>query len=473
MDADEGETIKVRVSFTDDADNQESLTSAATDTVAPAPEPLTASFSGVPAEHAGEGTFTFGLTFSEDVEGLSFKTLRDEAFDVNGGTVRRAKRKQSGSNLGWTIHVEPASDGPVTIRLPAGSVETADGRALSNSSSATVAGPVGIAVADARVEEAAGAVLEFVVALSRAAGAAFTVAYQTADGSAQAGDDYTAASGTLSFQTGDTSKTIEVAVLDDAHDEGEETLTLTLSNASSGRLTDAEATGTIKNHDPMPRALLARFGRTAAVHVVEHVEERIAAPREPGFRGRFAGRELRRGMERDIALSFLRQLGGAGGVHAPGAGTWPMPVSVCKTRGKSGAGDCRQRRFPRWLPERFSEALVREELPSARELQLHQHPERVALALVAVDDVASVAPPLCSDRPHGRSSSAVPATLSPVAFLFRRLCVPCWPRWAIGVVEPRQPLLRSTSVALDVYHRFAFVHGSAVDRYSRAQGVFG
>ena len=98
-------------------------------------------------------------------------------------------------------------------------------------------------------------------------------------------------------------------MLDDSHDEGEETLTLTLSNASSGRLTDAEATGTIVNRDPLPRALLARFGRTAAVHVVEQVEERIEAPREPGFQGRFAGRELRRGMERDCALSFLSQFG--------------------------------------------------------------------------------------------------------------------------------------------------------------------
>ena len=270
VDADEGETIKVRVSFTDDADNAESLTSAATDTVAAAPVLLTASFSGVPAEHAGEGRFTFGLTFSEHVEGLSFKTLRDEAFDVSGGDVRRAKRKQSGSNLGWTIHVEPASHGPVTIRLPAGSVETADGRALSNSPAATVAGPVGISVADARVEEAAGAVLEFVVTLSR------------------------------------------------------------------------EATGTIENHDPLPRALLARFGRTAAVHVVEHVEERMAAPREPGFRGRFAGRELRRGMERDIAFSFLSQLGGASGVRAPGlGGTGSMadsPAAGVAALGKPGHG---------------------------------------------------------------------------------------------------------------------------------------
>ena len=104
---------------------------------------------------------------------------------------------------------------------------------------ATVAVPVGISVADARVEEDAGAVLAFAVTLSRAASGVLTVDYATADGSAQADVDYTAASGALTFRAGESSKTIEVAVLDDAHDEGEETLTLTLSNPSAGRLTDA------------------------------------------------------------------------------------------------------------------------------------------------------------------------------------------------------------------------------------------
>ena len=65
-------------------------------------------------------------------------------------------------------------------------------------------------------------------------------------------------------------------MLDDVHDEGEETMTLT----------DGEATGTIKNHDPLPRALLARFGRTAAAHVVERVEERLQAePWAAGLNG--------------------------------------------------------------------------------------------------------------------------------------------------------------------------------------------
>ena len=329
--ADEGKRLKVRASFTDDAGNAESLTSAATDAVAALPEPLTASFEGMPAEHAGQGSFSFRVAFSEGIS-ISYKTVRDASFRVTGGDVTKASRVDSRRDL-WKITIVPDSAEAVTVRLPettdcdaSGAICTGDGRPLSHSLSATVAGPVGIAVADARVEEGDGVALAFAVMLSRAACAALTVDYATADGSAHAGDDYTAASGTLKFRAGERSKTIEVGVLDDAHDEGEETLTLTLtlSNASSGRLTDGDATGTIENHDPMPRALLARFGRAAAVHVVEHVEERLRAPREPGFRGRFAGRELRRGMERDVALNFLQQLSGGAGAGSMGAGSMGM-----------------------------------------------------------------------------------------------------------------------------------------------------
>ena len=342
VDADEGERLKVRVDFTDDAGNAESLTSAATDAVAAAPEPLTASFEGLPAEHRGQGSFSFRVAFSEGIS-ISYKTVRDASFRVTGGEVTQARRVDKRRDL-WKITVEPDSDGAVTIRLPettncgaTGAICTSDGRPLSHALSATVAGPVGIAVADARVEEGADAVLAFAVTLSRAASAALTVDYATADGSAHAGDDYRAASGTLTFGAGERSTTIEVAVLDDAHDEGEETLTLRLSNPSGGRLADGEATGTIENHDPMPRALLARFGRTAAVHVVEHVEERLAAPREPGFRGRFAGRELRRGMERDIALNVLRQLGGTAGAGPLGAGAGG-PLSGAPAAGAAPLG---------------------------------------------------------------------------------------------------------------------------------------
>ena len=162
------------------------------------------------------------------------------------------------------------------------------------------------------MEEAAGAVLAFAVSLSRAASARLTIDYATSDGSASAGSDYTSTSGTLTINAGSSSATIDVRVLDDSHDEARETLTLTLSNASNGTITDGTATGTITNHDALPAALVARFGRTAALHVVEQVEERVNAPRAPGFDGRVAGRQINRDMGREFALELVQQLSRGG-----------------------------------------------------------------------------------------------------------------------------------------------------------------
>ena len=265
--------------------------------------------------------------------------------------MRGAERVVKGENLRWRIKVRPSSNDDLTITLAAGAVSTESGRPLSNTVTATVAGPAGVAVADARVKEGAGAVLAFAVTLSRAATSAFAVDYATSDGTAQAGADYTAASGTLSFQAGDTTRTVEVAVLDDAHDEGEETLTLRLSNASGAHLTDGEATGTIENADLMPAALLARFGRATAEQVVTHIEERMAAPRRRGFRARFAGQQLQSGQERDFALGLLSQfappmdMGPSGaaamgmGPHGAGAGGFGAgPAGMGCVTGTAGMG---------------------------------------------------------------------------------------------------------------------------------------
>ena len=167
-----------------------------------------------------------------------------------------------------------------------------------------------LSVADARVEEAAGATLDFAVTLDRARHVAVTVDYATSNGTAVAGQDYEAASGTLEFAPEETAKTVRVTVLDDAHNEGEETFTLRLTNPQGAILGDGEATGTIENSDPMPQAWLARFGRTAAVQVVEHVEERLQAPRQAGFQGRFAGRQLDRGLVDELAVEFFNRFAG-------------------------------------------------------------------------------------------------------------------------------------------------------------------
>ncbi len=141
-----GKAIQVRVSFEDDAGNQESLTSTATEAVAPRP-PLTASFAGKPSIHDGESVFTFELRFSEEF-GISYKTLRDRAFTVTGGTVKKAQRLEQGSNIGWRITVRPDGDGQVVIVLPEttdcdaqGAICTEDGRKLFHRLELTVGGP--------------------------------------------------------------------------------------------------------------------------------------------------------------------------------------------------------------------------------------------------------------------------------------------------------------------------------------------
>ena len=145
--SDEGGAIKVRVSFTDDEGNKETLTSEATAAVEAAPTPLTAEFLDTPESHDGQEAFTFELRFSEEFT-LSYVTLRDHAFTVTGGAVTKAHRLEKPSNIRWEISVSSDGDGNVTIVLPVtvdcndqGAICTQDGRRLSAEVTLTVAGP--------------------------------------------------------------------------------------------------------------------------------------------------------------------------------------------------------------------------------------------------------------------------------------------------------------------------------------------
>ena len=144
---DKGKTVKVRVSFTDDADNEEALTSTATGTIAPPPLTASVHTDHTPDNHDGQNTFTFELRFSEEFE-LSYVTLRDNAFKITDGTVVKAKRLNPPSNLRWRITVQPDSDADVGITLPIttncnddGAICASDSRMLSNRSELTVQGP--------------------------------------------------------------------------------------------------------------------------------------------------------------------------------------------------------------------------------------------------------------------------------------------------------------------------------------------
>ena len=111
----------------------------------------------------------------------------------------------------------------------------------------------------------------FTVSLDAPAGQTSTVNYATADGTALAGSDYSAASGTVSFAPGESSKTITVSVLGDAVVEPNETFTITLSAPSNLVLGDASGTGTINNDDvmaPIVSAISPSAGPTTGGTVV-------------------------------------------------------------------------------------------------------------------------------------------------------------------------------------------------------------
>ena len=251
--------------------------------------PLTAEFRKAPAEHDGSSTFDLELHFSEAPKGLSYRTLRGESFfNVTNGTVTKAKRLVKKDNSGWRVTVEPDSDTDVSIgilpALPtadcaeAAVVCTADGTRLSVGAATIIAGPAALSVADTSVREAPGAMLNFVVTMNRARHEATTVDYATSDGTASAPDDYAHTAGTLTFDAGESEKTVSVPVVDDGHDDDGETVTFTLSNASAPtRITDDTAIGTIENSDPMPKAWLVRFGRTVGSQVVDALSDRFAS----------------------------------------------------------------------------------------------------------------------------------------------------------------------------------------------------
>ena len=112
------------------------------------PGPLTAVIENAPSSHDGENVFTFELRFSDEFP-LSYRTLRDHAFKVTGGTVTKAHRMEKGSNLRWLIEVRPDSAGAVIIALPVtvdcaaqGAICTEDGRMLSSRREWPVSGPL-------------------------------------------------------------------------------------------------------------------------------------------------------------------------------------------------------------------------------------------------------------------------------------------------------------------------------------------
>lgn len=107
-----------------------------------------------------------------------------------------------------------------------------------------------IVVDDVRVAEGNAAnVARFTVRLTSAATQPVTVEYSTSNGTASSGSDYDAASGTLTFAAGETSKHVDVVIRGDAASEGTETFFLTLRNAAGAVVEKGLAMALLEDDD--------------------------------------------------------------------------------------------------------------------------------------------------------------------------------------------------------------------------------
>jgi chitinase len=129
---------------------------------------------------------------------------------------------------------------------------------LDDQATATITNDDSIAPAlninDASVAEgdSGTAALSLTVTLETASAQTVTVGWSAADGTADDGLDYTVASGTVTFDPGDTMKTIEIDVLGDVLHEPDETLVVTLADAVNAFIADGSGEGTITDDDTAP-----------------------------------------------------------------------------------------------------------------------------------------------------------------------------------------------------------------------------
>ncbi len=308
-------------------------TQAAGDTTPPVPKSATVNWRAVT------------ITFDEDLVAVGAGAKLHYALTVTGGGVSQHPVRATASGKTVTMQLgqgAPARAGrSYTITyFGGGQLKDAAGNAVVSFGglAATNLTQPRLSVADAKAHEGTDTAMDFAVTLDAAADEAVTVDYATADGTATAGADYTAASGTLTFAAGERSKTVSVAILDDALDEGKETFLLRLSNADGAVIEDGEATGTITNSDPLQKMWLSRFGRTVADHVTGAVSDRLSNPLT-GAQVTVAGQRVDLAETQDEAwlgealTSVARALGAPSG---PAAGV--DPGSGLPGSGATGSG---------------------------------------------------------------------------------------------------------------------------------------
>jgi hypothetical protein len=177
--------------------------------------------------------YTNALTFSAGVS-------------LSGGNVTVPAGVTSFTVTVPTVNDAINEPSPETFTLSVGSV-TGTGYINDNDGAPT------LSVNDVTVNESAGTA-SFTVTLSAVSAQTITVAYNTTDGTATAGADYTSATGTLTFAPGTTSQTISVPITNDTVFEGAtgETFSVNLASPTNATIADPLGAGTITDNDSAP-----------------------------------------------------------------------------------------------------------------------------------------------------------------------------------------------------------------------------
>ena len=191
------------------------------------------------------------VLFSELVSGFGLDDDDIEVTNVEEGGVLMSRSLMivpTPYSVGFSIPAD--ATGAIQVKVPADAAEDPAGNGNTAATPLNLAQNRTLSVADASGTEGTDDTIDFEVTLNAANDCeTVSVNYATADGTATAGADYTAASGTLQFGPGETTKTVEVSITDDAVSDSGETFTLELSSASGATIADAMATGTIDNDE--------------------------------------------------------------------------------------------------------------------------------------------------------------------------------------------------------------------------------
>lgn len=144
------------------------------------------------------------------------------------------------------------------------------GTAMAGSDFVAASGTITVRDNDIGAGDFGAPVLRFTLTLASAVKQTATVAYTTLNGTARAGEDYFAARGLVTFWPGETSKFVDVRIVGDTRFESDETVILQLSKPSGVTLGTSVAVGTILNDDAVrfaasttPATLVAPAGGRA------------------------------------------------------------------------------------------------------------------------------------------------------------------------------------------------------------------